>query len=393
MNTIAVISLEGINNAGEEILRFTTSQCFKKENVNVKRVEIDPKYTDLYYNLNFFSKMMSKILLKVNYKFFDGNNYHLKKWTYIISRKKYYREELKNVNAIVYALGMLKFKTQDISFMFHMINKEAYKQGIPVMMSAMSIAAADENDRRYHQLLKAVNYPSVKMITTRDGIAGIRRLRNDYIRNSDVDVRQVGDPALMIPDFYGIKRSESNLIGINLIRKDIFKNYGKNFSSEQMTDFYCGLIKEIEKRNLNWVFFCNGIKSDYEFGKELLRNLNLDESKLIRCPHNAEEFIKDVSNFNVILGARLHACITSVSLGIPVVGLLWDDKLRYFSETMGIADFFVDETNIKPCYIADLIQIASHLELDMDNILKLKEQTRKSFIDFTQNNLKGRDMS
>ncbi len=392
MKTIAVVSLEGINNAGEEILRFTTSQCLKKENINLKRIEIDPDDSALYSNLGFFSKSMYRLVQIIYYRIFGGNSFRLKNLSYIICRKKYYREALKNVDAVVYALGMLKFTTQDISFKFNMINKEANKQNIPVMMSAMSIAEADENDRRYHQLVKAVNYPSVKMITTRDGTVGIERLKNDYVRKSDIDIRAVGDPALMIPDFYNVKKSESNLVGINLIRKDIFKNYGKEFSPEQMTEFYCGLIKEIEKRNSDWVLFCNGIKSDYEFGKELLYKLNLDESKLIRCPHSAEEFISDVSNFKVVLGARLHACITSVSLGIPVVGLLWDDKLRYFSETMGIADFFVDETNIEPCYIADLIQKASDFELDKDNISKLKEKTRKSFADFIQNNLKGINM-
>lgn len=78
--------------------------------------------------------------------------------------------------------------------------------------------------------------------------------------------------------------------------------------------------------------------------------------------------------------ARLHACIISVALDVPVAGLLWDNKLLYFSRTMGIEPFFSSERDLKPDLIIDKLERAMQHHLDTQNRDMYKQRFR-TYID------------
>lgn len=89
-----------------------------------------------------------------------------------------------------------------------------------------------------------------------------------------------------------------------------------------------------------------------------------------------------ISGFKAIFGARLHACITAVSLGIPVSGLLWDDKLEFFSRTMKIRQYFSEVKELDSCMVVDKIESAIKHDLDIDNIDYYKQKTLMSIKKF-----------
>lgn len=280
---------------------------------------------------------------------------------------------------------MLKYSTQNFSYVFHIINKIANKKNIPVLMSAMSVETPSREDWRYQQLVRAVNYPCVKMITIRDGQFGLERLRKHYIKSNTIISDYVGDPALWAPECYNIHKKDGHekiRLGIGLIRPNIYEDYKGGISRKELIDIYKKFVSSvIDSNEFDFYLFCNGMKEDYQLGLQLVRELNLPESKLIKRPTSAKELVELVSDFDIVFGARLHSCITSFALDIPVSGLLWDNKLDFFSESMGIREFFNDFDDLRNNRIVDNLRKAYELH----QICPLKEiykQKTKQYIDF-----------
>lgn len=394
MGTIVIFSLENINNAGEELLGTTTEWIIKQvdsERHQIKRIQFYPKWQDMpyKYKIDFFIGNIFKwISLRLKGKDLE---YKLRNLCYILQYKRYFMEEIKNASYIIYAIGMLKYSTQNFSYIYKLINTIASKYNIPVLMSAMSIEKRNDKDWRFHQLVGAVNMPCVKMITTRDGNDGLARLHKDYIHQHNICTDFVGDPALWIPEVYNIKKmihndNKKKVVGIGLIRKGIYNDYHEeNFSDEQMQNLYVEIITELECRGYDWFLFCNGIKSDMSFGEKLLLDYSLPKTKLLSAPRSAEELLKIIINCDAIFGARLHACISSVALGIPVVGLLWDNKLDYFSRTMGIRQFFLSAMDLSGQNVVDKLESAMNYQFDQKSRDLYKQKTKECINLFMKN--------
>lgn len=384
---IVLLGLESIGNTGDEILSATTEWLLTKVTKGeIERKQLMPGYRDI---VRYYRTCMFALPIKYISKIFRGNvSYRITNIMYRIKYNRYLKDCIKDADKIILPIGMLKYSTQDFSYIFDMITQIAAHYNKPVLMSAMSIARPDHADWRYYQLVKAVNRPCVKFITTRDGESGLTRLNKYYIKNN-IRTDFVGDPALWIPDCYQIKRktSDNEIIGINVIRKGIYAEYSdKSFSDDQMISMYKEIITELETRGYRWALFCNGMRLDYEVGKQLVKELNLSDDKLLPAPRSGKELVEIISGFKAVFGARLHACITSVSLGVPVSGLIWDDKLDFFSRTMNIRQFFSNVEELKGNLIVDKIESAILHTLDIENVRYYKNKTIQSIKDFVELN-------
>lgn len=341
MKKIAVISIENINNIGDNLLGENTEYLINKccKNAEVEQINLQPNRKELgkKYLLNM---LVAKILFIISNRIPScDTKYILKNWAFKIKMRGYFQEILKNTDKIIYAIGMLKYSTQDQSYTFELINNIAKQYNIHVMMSAMSIEKYNENDWRCRQLARAVNNPIVKCITTRDNEKELNILRNKYLtKNKNCYTECVGDPALWTRETYQVndEPNNSDLIGIGLIRLGIYEDYGYNITKEELFDLYVNIIKELEARNANWALFCNGMPEDYEVGLNLLEKLKLSQSKLLPRPQTTKDLINILLGFKCVMGVRLHSCITSYALGIPIVGLIWDNKLRAFAKKLDV---------------------------------------------------------
>lgn len=384
MKKIGVIALENIKNIGDDILGQTTRSILQKGNVEIKQIQLNPTIKQAAKHGCFVENTFGKILSFAARVLLKGNTrYKCTNQAYKIRLVKYYENQLKSLDGIVYAVGMFKYSTQNFSYIFEITNKIATEYNIPVLMSAMSIEKENQDDWRYHQLVRAVNMPCVKKITTRDGQNGVDRLAKSYIKNQSIQYDFVGDPALWIPECYDTSsRKDSDVIGIGVIRENIYRDYGIDFSGNQLLDMYVSLIQELDKRNQKWVLFCNGMPEDYDFGKRILEKVNMPIEKLLPAPKTAQELVDIILGFKVVFGARLHACITSFALDVPVVGLLWDNKLREFSKTMKIEEFFCEVEELKGPIIADKLEKAAKNHYDKENRAFYKQKTAQSISDF-----------
>ena len=373
MKKVAVIGLYAIKNAGDNILCEATQYLIKQKNPEVQIVEVDvnPRVKS-YKGLELIPFWISKVLIRVSGSIFKYENssrfryyYEYFMWWLKINHK--FKTQLKDVDAIVFAGGgFLKFRTQGLNYYVEQIMKIARKNNIPVMMNGVGIEGYSETDIRCQRLKKAINQDCFKVITTRDDID---TLKNNYIVNPNIKIAHVGDPALWVPECYNMKRNEnpSNVVGINVIRGRVYQAYGNTLSEFELLNFYKKLVQGVEERGWDWVLFSNGMAADQKFGAMLLRALGCsDRRKILPTANNSVEFLEQIRSFKLVFGARLHACITSYALDVPVVGLIWSEKLRIFADVIGKKDSFFEEN-----------------ELNIDNILDAIEREMNSNYDKT----------
>ena len=371
MKKVAVIGLYAIKNAGDNILCEATQYLIKQKNPEVQIVEVDvnPRIKS-YKGLELIPFWISKVLIRISGSIFKYENsskfryyYEYFMWWLKINRK--FKTQLKDVDAIVFAGGgFLKFRTQGLNYYVEQIMKIAKKNNIPVMMNGVGIEGYSETDIRCQRLKKAINQDCFKVITTRDDID---TLKNNYIVNPNTKIAHVGDPALWVPECYNMKRNEnpSNVVGINVIRGRVYQAYGDTLSEFELLNFYKKLVQGVEERGWDWVLFSNGMAADQKFGAMLLRALGCsDRTKILPTANNSVDFLEQIRSFKLVFGARLHACITSYALDVPVVGLIWSEKLRIFADVIGKKNSYFEES-----------------ELNIDNILDAMEREMNSNYD------------
>ncbi len=384
---IALFSLEKIPNIGDKLLCATTEYLVHKVDDKIECIhcELLPQFTTIPFEYR-FEHFLGNVVKYFFIRLGKKGDRQYRDIAYRIQYYRYFRKVVKSVDRIIYPVGMLNYSVQHFSYVYYLINQLAEKFNKPVMMSAMSIEKPDDNDWRFFQIKKAVNFKSVKLITTRDGINGLKRLNEHYVER-DILTKIVGDPALWSLDKYLIrKKTNSNIIGINLIRSNIFNDYKEGrVTPSDLTNFYINLISEIVNRGYDYELFCNGMDDDYEFGIKILNELNLPKQKLLPKFTKAEELLETISRYKAVFGARLHACIISVSLGVPVAGMLWDNKLEFFSESMGIRSFFSSSSELKAKVVADKLESSIKHPFDYTNLDYYKNETLKSIQYFILN--------
>lgn len=387
MRTILLFSLESINNVGDVILRVSTEYLIKSVSTDweIKKMQLIPRKVDsrgLYkvdWIVGRFIRTVSKYISSKTL------SYKTRNFSYVVAYKRLFRSQIKKADKIILPIGMLKYSTQDFCYVFHLINKLATRYHKDVLMSAMSPQEADVNDWRYHLLVKAVNYPAVKKVTTRDGEPGVAIIKRDYLRR-DIICDYVGDPALWIPEAYQIKKEKGNnetpYVGVNIIRKGIFKDYNNASTDEYLKSFYISLIRLLEQMHWRWSVFYNGMLSDKRVLNELQSIIGFSDEHIVEDFSDSKKYVEIVSNFDVVFGARLHTCISSVALGTPIVGFIWEDKIKFFSKSMGIEHFFFNPSDMTAEKVVNSMVEAMNYKFDVSNRNHYKNKTIESLRQF-----------
>ncbi|HWL24549.1 MAG TPA: polysaccharide pyruvyl transferase family protein [Ureibacillus sp.] len=383
---IALVGLNNFNNMGDQIIAETMQYLVKKNaeaNVDVFFVDISPydSYCKMYLPFRF--KCFNAIRKLENIANALHSNkilYFIQYFSWKIKLYRYFKQQLKNADAIIFSGGgFIKYRTQELNYLVDLVTKIANDKGIPVMMSGMGIEGYSATDIRCQKLKRAINRSCMKIITTRDNL---NLLNERYITNKSIKTALVGDPALYIPETYKIKKKSSKIIGLGIIRSDIFIKYGIKFSQKELTELYKNIIRELNERNINWKLFSNGLKSDSEFGLKILKDLGIDTDKYVPIPKSSKELVKIVSEFDAIIGARLHACITAYSLDIPCIGLVWNEKLEYFGKLIAKEKNFINVNQLDAKYIVDSLEKIINETYDLEQRYELKKLTKLYIDDF-----------
>ncbi len=336
-----LVGLINCKNFGDKVI-FKCSETLLKKYSSDEYINLD-----LNLQLPIFKKITRKIIHKI-----------INKDKYLSYQVKIYEElfdtYINDVDKIIFVGGgIIKFKYQLFWAQISAIINIASRKNISVFFNAVGVEGYDENDKKCQILKESLNKPCVKLITVRDDID---LLQKKYIEkdNNSVSSYKVADPAVFTQSVFKIsKQNNSKIIGIGLIRSEIFKDNDVFFSKHQLLSLYVDLIKLIQSYGLKFQLFINGFDNDLELLDEICIACNLDKNS-IKIPKNEVELVRIISEFNFVISARLHACIIAYSLGIPAIGLLWNDKLKMLGENIGHSERFVTIDNLNGKYIFDL---------------------------------------
>ena len=235
--------------------------------------------------------------------------------------------QIRYVDAVIFAGGGLISE----------IVEEAEKCHVPVFLNAMGVEGYDENNERCQRLKRALNSETVKAVTIRDDYD---LFKNEYAVRKGLRVKSVFDTAVWADKVYREVPEKSDVIGLNVARGDIFADYGSaDIDEEYMLKFWKDLTDKLTKRGLKWKIFTNGFDSDEKFAVKLNEMLGGEKLPQVGSPR---QLVRYLCGFKAVIAVRMHACITSCSLGLPCVGLVWNDKLRMWGEKIGTPERYIE---------------------------------------------------
>jgi Uncharacterized conserved protein len=382
MKKIAIMGLCNYENMGDQIIARTVDYLVRQcgEEYDPYYVNFQPDRKGVRYEN--YKEMRKKVESHNPDEIEHKRIYDIMYW--FVS--PYYEEMLKNADALIFMGGSFKYRTQNVWATYSIALEYAKKFNIPVMFNAMNIQDYDDYDWRCQLLKEHANFSCVKLITSRDGISGVEKLKNYYIENSDIKLFPAGDPAFWSKECYNyINVEKKDIIGINLIRGDVFLDYGLEVTEEELLIFYEEIIKELTKKGYNWELFTNGMKADFLFGEKVLAKCNMENLNKIYIANSDEDCVKNIAKYKGIIAARLHAGIVAYSLNIPIAGFIWDEKLVHFSEMAKLNKSFCSVNELKGKIIVEKLEEAMLLKYDEENKDLWKKRTLETIKMFLKN--------
>lgn len=373
------MGLYNFENLGDPIITLCVKYLVEKEGYIGVAAGFQPKREGRRFNLY---KRLRKIAMRIKYS-------AIKDYMLLLIMRWFISPHCKNVirdnDALIFGCGSYKYSTQNLWMTYSIAIDFAKKYNKPVMFHGVNIEKYRQEDWRCRYLAKRTNYKVVKLISTRDGQAGVKELKESYITNNDVKLFDVGDSAFWLKEAFSFSEKDRNdVVGINLIREGIFHDYGGTISDEELIKIYRDILLELDKRHIKWELFTNGMKEDMLFGKKVLVSYG-DATKEIRMPKEAKELIELISGYKAIIAGRLHASIIAYITNTPLVGFIWDNKLVRFAQENQIEDRFCKAEDFSG--ISIVTKLMQHLESPYDNNIKFvwKEKNREALRYFLQN--------
>ncbi|EJC6763906.1 polysaccharide pyruvyl transferase family protein [Vibrio parahaemolyticus] len=336
-------------NLGDQVIADSAEYLIKK---NI----IDGEFSVERFNLNYsnefngFKRLKRKVINKILRRLSSSSSFDYKVGCY----KRDYKNKFNDASAIVFAGGgMIKFKYQDCWAHISALVDTVANKPCPIFFNAVGVEGYDQSNYKCRLLKESLNHSAIKMVTTRDDLS---LLNDGYIENGYIKTAQVADSAVFSSEVYGIQKKSRDVVGLGLVRARIFKDNGIDLDRTQVIELYASLISELEARGQPYQLFTNGLKSDVDILEDLEtylgKQLNVIE------PQTPRELVELISTFKCTIAARLHACIISYSLTVPVVGLVWNNKVKMFGECIGYPERFFSHQDFDANEIIDRLTLS-----------------------------------
>lgn len=383
MKTICFAGLVSETNLGDIAILKCTEHLYKaalpdNEEFYFKRLNIHHENAKSSFSHSFKISLMDKLKI-------DASKVKINKL--ISDSRQKYIEELGNVDLIVIVGGgLIKYKYQRFFMYLVALIEVAQKLNIPVVFNSVGIEGYSQTDRRCQMLKKALNNHIVKSITTRDDIGTLENLY--MLPVNDKHIEKTADSAVYANEAYGVEKKKTDVFGIGLVRGGIFKDNERELTSNELAEFYYQLILEMEKRNIHYKLFTNGLASDNELLPLIKQKLGRNDLELIE-PNQDIDLVQIISNFTTVIAARLHANIISYSLNVPSVGLVWNNKLKLFGEDIGYPERFFDYEHFNAKKIVDAAIQANNEGYEQQFMLEYKYSAKSNVNEIVNNWLAG----
>jgi Uncharacterized conserved protein len=283
-------------------------------------------------------------------------------------------EKIASADAIVLGGGNL-FQDDDLNFPLKIgtLLDCVRRSGKPLAIFAVGVAR--DWSPQAHALFQQVDDTNLVYLSVRDE-ASRYNWQNHFAAAPEPSV--VPDPGFLAAQLVGAgsmvaASAQTYVVGICVTDPLILARHsGKRRTPICMrtTKEYVQLIRLLITRGHPVRLFCNGAREDQAFAERIFLDPRLarfrttEALQLFVRPRTPAELLGILRSTSVILAHRLHACIAAYALGIPHVGIGWDQKVSSFFRSVWRDGFFADDRGTTPEQLAFLLEWAVESGID-----------------------------
>lgn len=237
---------------------------------------------------------------------------------------------------------------------------------------------------KFGKLLINSIFSVVDVITVRDELSKYR-LQDAGIQSEKIVL--TADPAHLIEcssevcaksilKYEGIDSSNKTIIGI-CIPPYFHKESSWPEKKYKYKKYKLAISQYIElvTNNLNTdvVFIPMQYPEDVDLAIEIKRMVKREKNvHVLSNPYSPEEISSIIKEVDIILGMRLHSLIISTVVGVPMVGIMYDDKVESYLQINGQKKYAI------PHFIWDRTRFE---DIDPEQLLYLTEEVLNNYYD------------
>ncbi len=338
----------GFNNSGDDALLTAIINNLRvyKEDVRILTLSKNPKQTKRLFKVDAINRFNPFIIyksLKKSKLFLNGggtlihdatSSHSLYYYLYLMNLAKKL-----NLKLVVYANGIGPFKEKNEK------------------ISALVTKKAD-------------------LITLRD------ELSKKELRRIGVDKKEVfvtADPAITLD-------ACSDIETLKLIKENNINENGKYMAVSvrgwnKNDKLFEAKIAEIcdyvyEKYNIETIFITMRPSEDLLISQNILQRMS-HKGYIIKDEQSAEKLMGIISKCELVIGMRLHSLIYATTMCVPLIGIIYDPKIKGFLDYIK-QDMLVDAENIDSSYLREMIEkIIDNKDEIRKNLVTYKEELSK----------------
>jgi polysaccharide pyruvyl transferase WcaK-like protein len=182
------------------------------------------------------------------------------------------------------------------------------------------------------------------------------------------------------------------LIGVGLTHPVLLAHHTSCRASpsyEGAVSLYTEMIGSICAQDCDVVCFTNGAGEDERLLDDMRQQRNLaglPQGRLsfaARC-RSPGELARLIGRLDAVVAHRLHASVLAYAYRLPSVGLLWDDKLRAFYQSVGRSKYLVPFDHANAVRIGSLVNEAIAEGIDVPAHARVLQETRQAIDDLVR---------
>ena len=211
------------------------------------------------------------------------------------------------------------------------------RNGVPIRVHAVGVVPGWSAEAR--RLFETLGKAECLSATVRDRESA-QAWSNEH--GPSIKPGMVRDPGLLAGELLGknpcsVTRSQRRYrVGLGIIHPTVAKHHAHSGAMVGDADFFASLAKRMAENGWRIELFSNGARDDHALAERVLRAPQLEGLReeglvsLARRPRTARDLVTLIAGFDALVAHRLHALIVATGLGVPNIGLPWDDKVRRF---------------------------------------------------------------
>lgn len=334
----------GFDNSGDDaILEAIIGDIQKsREQLNIKVLSFDPQKTQKIYGVEAVNRFKIRETLRA-----------IRETDILISGGGSLLQDVTSTRSIVYYLGII--------FLAKLFGKKVY-------VYANGIGPIDKKFNRFltRFILNRVDVISLRDQDSMDFIKSIN------IRNENIEV--TADPVYTLePESPQMVDDILSKEGISTEKKYIGVAIRDWKKAPDLKDKLAeGLKAIIEKTDYEILFIPLHYPDDVETSIEICKKINTDKIHVIKGNYCVKEIMGIVGKVDLVLAMRLHALIYAVVQTTPIVGMIYDPKVKSMLKTLEIKEY-LDVQSFESCEVVDkTLYVANNLKQEKENLKEKK---------------------